>query len=1208
MTFYFGLLALGLAALLGWLKWAYKWDIDFQQFYLWASRNAEILLIGVTFLLSLTLIASAIAYRQTCKMSQEDYYLWLQQRATRTLFPFFTPIHDWLRLHVRLYRWWHTQVYSTTLHVLLFLFFLVLSASSVRTIYSPAPGDPGCTGDEPPITISSNTTWSGNNCYDTITINNNATLTLNGGASVQANSLTLGTGAIPPVNGHITFKYDTLNNLGVSIKILGGVTVNSGSTIKGNGQGYAGGTAGSVNGAGTGGGLGNVGGNSGGGGYGGAGGTVGSATGGATYGSDTAPDVAGSGGGYVSVSGAASNGGAGGAALKIESTGTFTFNGSINADGTVSVPASGIGSGKGGGGSGGSVWMIADTFTGTGTVTANGANGGSNGGGGGGGRIVRRYTSAIGTGLTLSATKGSGGTGGADGTIKNIGPVTTYDVAVPVGGSTTKTAGTSFSLVITAKDSLGATYPTYNGTVTFTSNDTQAIMPSNYTFVAGDNGIKTVSGFTLKTAGTKTITVTEVGNSTVIGTINLTVIAGTATNLTVTGITSTVSAGNAVSPTVTIFDQYGNVATTFTGVVSFSSNDAQATLPANYTFGNPDQGVKVFTNQFVVKTAGTRTLTATATSSSSPGLSSTFQGSHSNFTVVPNTATQIILTNINDSVLAGEKLTPIVTMKDAYGNVATGYTGTVRFTATDTSAVLPGDYTYVANDAGIKTFTNLLEFRTLGSITLTIAEIGGSSGGIISSERSLSTKLTLTVNPGAHSTYSLTTTSPQKVGVGWQETVTPKDAFGNTVTISEKTVITPTASGSVKFYTSNTYLTETSEYVMATQSLTIYLKATAAGTTTITVNDGTRQATSGSIKINPADTATETPPVTGTTEETPPTTAPPVTTPTVSTPQATSQPSTGITRVFETIQETVENNQALVNAANTAAVAVSPVATVVALGPLSTALVTAIIDTFVKGASFLGGFFGVTPTRLRGRRWGIVRNRRSGMPIGGVFIELLDATGEAIDRVLTDRTGHYAFLVDKPGRYWIQVRNPLYERFLSRPLTVNNPADDLINEDITLELIEEKLKSRMMMVGWLFGLMRVLNFIHWPLLIFGSVLAVYIYSIDQTLLKALVVSLYVLLWGTKVLELDYKRPFGVVVDAQTGKPQPSSVVQIVQRSKNEGPASVRSTITDHAGRFLFVIKPGRYHLIAGKEGYEPVEMEIQGDTVNLTIKLKQDKR
>ena len=71
---------------------------------------------------------------------------------------------------------------------------------------------------------------------------------------------------------------------------------------------------------------------------------------------------------------------------------------------------------------------------------------------------------------------------------------------------------------------------------------------------------------------------------------------GTSGNITVSGLTTHRSRLLAVEPrhggssgtpfsvTVTALDQYGNVATGYTGTVHFTSSDGQAVLPANYTF------------------------------------------------------------------------------------------------------------------------------------------------------------------------------------------------------------------------------------------------------------------------------------------------------------------------------------------------------------------------------------------------------------------------------------------------------------------------------------------------------------------------------------------------------------------------------------------------------------------------------------------------
>ena len=59
---------------------------------------------------------------------------------------------------------------------------------------------------------------------------------------------------------------------------------------------------------------------------------------------------------------------------------------------------------------------------------------------------------------------------------------------------------------MTAKDPFGNVATGYTGTAHFTSIDGQAVLPANYTFVAGDNGTHTF-GATLKTAGWRTVTV-----------------------------------------------------------------------------------------------------------------------------------------------------------------------------------------------------------------------------------------------------------------------------------------------------------------------------------------------------------------------------------------------------------------------------------------------------------------------------------------------------------------------------------------------------------------------------------------------------------------------------------------------------------------------------------------------------------------------------
>src|SRR5262249_23558587 len=150
-------------------------------------------------------------------------------------------------------------------------------------------------------------------------------------------------------------------------------------------------------------------------------------------------------------------------------------------------------------------------------------------------------------------------------------------------------------------------------------------------------------------------------------------------------------AGVTGSFTVTAWDPYGNRATGYTGTVRFTSSDPQAVLPGNYTFTAADAGLHAFSA--VLKTAGTQSLTATDTASAACA------GSQS-ATVNPAAASRLVL-SAPTSVSAGARFNLTVTVVDAYGNVVTGYRGTIAFRSSDSTAKLPRNYTFTAADQGV---------------------------------------------------------------------------------------------------------------------------------------------------------------------------------------------------------------------------------------------------------------------------------------------------------------------------------------------------------------------------------------------------------------------------------------------------------------------------------------------------------------------------
>jgi probable HAF family extracellular repeat protein len=280
-------------------------------------------------------------------------------------------------------------------------------------------------------------------------------------------------------------------------------------------------------------------------------------------------------------------------------------------------------------------------------------------------------------------------------------------ISISVAGfpSLTK-SGTTGSFLVRALDATGNIATAYTGTVHFTSSDPQAPLPADYIFTAGDYGTHSFST-TLYTVGTQSITVGDAAAG--LGGIQTGITVKPAT-LAVTGFPSPITAGNWGNFTVTARDALGNIATGYTGTISLSTTDPQVWMQ-NYTFTQADLGTHTFS--VTLYTAGLQSITATDIALAS------VTGAQGNILVTPAAASRFAITGPS-SITAGAAFSITVTALDAYGNVATGYAGTVAFRSSDGRATLPGRYTFTAADQGVHTFTGLvLRKNRTQSITVT---------------------------------------------------------------------------------------------------------------------------------------------------------------------------------------------------------------------------------------------------------------------------------------------------------------------------------------------------------------------------------------------------------------------------------------------------------------------------------------------------------
>jgi hypothetical protein len=323
-------------------------------------------------------------------------------------------------------------------------------------------------------------------------------------------------------------------------------------------------------------------------------------------------------------------------------------------------------------------------------------------------------------------------------------------------------AGTPFSFTVTAEDQFGNVETGYTGTVHFSAlaNDTQAVLPPDYTFTAADAGTHTFTATLTKTVGTSSPFINAKDLATGVntfGTIFVTPLAPVGLSMSAF---STASTGIPTSVVVSAVDQFGNVAPGYTGTVHFTSSDPQAVLPADYTFTAADNGSRAFT--LTLSTAGTQTLSVTDTAN--PAFSS--QAQISAVPVVPASFELIA----EPTTTAGAAQSFTVLTLDAAGNIITGYTGTVHFSSSDVQAGLPADYTFTAADHGFHTFTTTLKKAGTQSISV-----------VDTAHPSLTSSISVLVAPAAVDHFVISGPTSVTQGVGFKITVTAVDAFGNVV-------------------------------------------------------------------------------------------------------------------------------------------------------------------------------------------------------------------------------------------------------------------------------------------------------------------------------------------------------------------------------------------------------------------------------------------
>lgn len=402
-------------------------------------------------------------------------------------------------------------------------------------------------------------------------------------------------------------------------------------------------------------------------------------------------------------------------------------------------------------------------------------------------------------------TAGDAGTHVFNGVVLYNKAASTISAADTVTGSIAGITGTitvnpgevndSYSTILYGKESVTAN-DADSTTISVTLKDAYKNLVNNKT-VALDKGsgestiapASVISGadgtavFTVKSTKAETVTYTVWVNSEETGlTRQVTFTPGTAVRLTASAGVIQI-AGTPFAVTVTARDQFDNIATSYAGIIHFtttngnSPSSAAPSLPADYTFTASDAGIHIF-NGVVLYNKATSTISAADT------VTGSISGATGNITVgqgLANAGHSTAAAGKNTVTADNTDVTTItVTLKDAYDNPVNGSTVTLD-QGSGHSAISPTSVISAAD--GTAAFT----VRSTKAEWVTYAvEVNGNAIGLTSQ---------VTFIPGAAVSLSVSTGAIQAAGIPFLVTVAAIDQNGNIATGYTGTIHFTTTNG-----------------------------------------------------------------------------------------------------------------------------------------------------------------------------------------------------------------------------------------------------------------------------------------------------------------------------------------------------------------------------------------------------------------------------
>ncbi len=230
--------------------------------------------------------------------------------------------------------------------------------------------------------------------------------------------------------------------------------------------------------------------------------------------------------------------------------------------------------------------------------------------------------------------------------------------------------------------------------------------------------------------------------------------------------------------------------------------------------------------------------------------------------------------------------------------------------------------------------------------------------------------------------------------------------------------------------------------------------------------------------------------------------------------------------------------------------------------------------------------------RRKQKKWGVVFNAYTKMPVDLATVRLLRGNTKQITRTqVTDTKGRY-FMVANPGEYTLETHKEGYtphkmstsedsvypNLYNGGPVEVGADAHE-INYNIPLELVIEEKTNQLLLKEYSRKIIQKTGSL------LGTVATIGSFVISPKPWITALLLLHLFLYGAmkRLSHQKIKGTHGVVMDTQSRKPLSKVVIRIFDATYNK---LVETAITDSNGRYAILVGPSTYYLTAEKQGYE----------------------